>query len=1385
MLKRLASLFIPLSVLGVLFYELFNTPFYSESDLAGAREKTVALANEGKFEEAFTRFDALFDIAPNDEKVWGDYIIVLIRDDQEQRALALAEEHLDLAEAPLYVTHELFAAYLRQGQPGKALQAALLAMPRSENPVDYAVVRSRQLSSNEAVAEARQLLAAAELAAPDNPRLIAARLSLALSEGDSEAEVELQAQLLKHPENEALQKVRVEAAVLRARKGDYADALAHFARQYQDEPGNTKIASDYLALLSWSGSHEEAVKVYHAYTGEALEDHAREAAAISLLWTGGVEEATAILEALNTSQPDNQRYLRGLVLASVARGDQNGAVALLASLEAPEADSLEFLGYLHASAQQSDLAAVAFGNAFALQPPEKRAYLPWFNAVEAAAKQSGIDAYLTDLQNYLPGAAGEPVVARYIVMLLRYGEDKLARELAAIFSQPVSQTFSESVSDSSERPDAQPNEEPAKLTIAHLISQYDAARTPTPLEPAQLKDEGDAAPGDRLAKQLQWEAKSARDVGDLALAVKLYRFGVDFYPANSQLQLGLAIGLSESGEEAEPTAILNQLAQTYPSDKQIQNAAIYHFRKYKLDEPLMASLERLMPLSSGTGRDKVLKSWLTTLLSNRVYPDTPSQLTALESIKRYHPGSARWWLARALLHSREGRCEVALQSLGNVPAAWSDLKMLDTAGFIARQCEDYALAEAYYASGISRYPNQTQMVAGLALSITDGGDAERALKALEGFYAPRRTDRDYLFARAYASAAAGRHASAVEDYALLLQRWPNDKEAFSEYVMSINHSGDPEEAIRVGEQREDWLSKKHWQRLHADDATITMRAADQHAVSTAEKQRITEEALRKIERNIAELASASSIDQKALQNAQFDRVSALYLGEQMQRSTDEYRLLNVTPAQTPAYLLVMVADAYMHTERPELAIELLQEAQRRNPEDGRAQAALFYAYLDSEQYDKAEGVIKEMQAGVAAGQFTSDGADETPWQWKLAAMFEAYRNRLALAQNNLEQWLAQTPRDNDLKVRLGAIYRWRGWPDKAVALYDEVLAQEPDSIDARVGRSYALLQLRETTQVDAQVEQLVAQAPDDKQVQLMNADWQLHNRSQLDSQIKAGKSDGGAFANNELISDTYLYGQPLNNRFRPFAHSYVAAAELPGEEGNANVLRLGVGGQYRSRHLIASAEVSEALDNDGDLGFTASASWLPDDYWSLSATLQTYSLLVPLRAIDKGIDGESVELSVKYQWNEGHYVRAGGSYAEFSDGNERQSLYLSHYHRLYADERHTLALREEAYWSDNSAGSNVPYFNPEEDYSLGVALLYNGVLRRRYEKKFSHSLAVGVGLYDQQSFGDSFIWDIEYSHTWTYSKFLEWSYGVMHRDRNYDGEGEYFTALFGRVNWRF
>lgn len=1380
MLKYFASLLVPLSVLGLLFFELVNTPFYTEGELAAAREKTVDYASEGNFEEAYNRFEALFDIAPDDQKVWGDFIIVLIWDDQEQRALALAEQHLELEQAPLYVIHELFAAYLRAGKPDKALQVALVAMPRSESPEDYALVRSRQLSSIGAVNEARQLIGVARKAAPNSPRLIAARLSIDLNERAIGAEDELRRQLLKYPDSPALKRVEVEGALLRAREGDHEDALAHFARQYRRQPENPKIASDYLTVLSWSGRHAEAVSIWEAHAGEGLAEHALEAAAISLLWHGDIDQAAPILEGLVSDEPDNQRYLRGLAMVDVARGNHLMAVEMLESVVPAEADTLELLGYLYEQRNDPQRAARAFADAFALQTPEQRAYLPWFNAVEAAAEEESIAPYLADTQKYLPGNAGEPVVARYVVLLVSYGQRGLADQLASSYSFSLQQ----------QEPARDPG--PEKLSIARLvsingadagnISSASAANLASERDQREAAATFDSAPGDRLAKQIQWEAKSARDEGDLAMANRLYRFGVSHYPANRQLQLGLAMGLSEAGNKAEASRRLSQLAQRYPRDAQVQNAAVYHFRKYAMDEELMQSLERLMPLSHGARRDRVLKSWVTTLLSNRVYADTRSQTEALEKIGRYYPDSSRWWLTHALLASRENQCDVALDDLGKVRHASSDRKMLDTAGFSARQCEQYELAKDYYAEGIRRYRNQPALVAGLALNITDGGDPALALETLEPFASELEGERDFLFARAYANAAAGQHEAAITDYETIMRRWPNDKEAFSEYVMSVNHAGNPEEAIRIGQQRDDWLSKKHWQRIHADEATMIMRAADKGDISSVEKQRITEEALLKIDRNIANIESISPVDQAALRSARFDRVSALYIGEQMQRSIDEYQALEVSPQETPAYLLVMVADACMHTNQPEQAIALLREARKRDPGDNRAQAALFYAYLDSEQYGEAERVLNTIQAGV---EWDEGVQQETPWQWKLAAMFEAYRNRLDESQRRLESWLVQTPNDNDLRVKLAAVYRWRGWPEKALELYDLVLADDQGSVDARVGKAYAQFQLREYEKVDLKLEELLAELPSNKQVQLVLSDWDVHNRRELDSRIMFGESDGGAFANNELISDTYLYSEPLQHHYRAFAHTYLATADLPGDEGDADVLRVGVGGQYRSRHLIATAEISEALDDDGDLGVTVSGTWLPDDYWIASATVQTYSLLVPVRAINQGIDGESLEVSLKHQWNEGHYLRGAGSYAEFSDDNERRSLYVNHYHRVFENEHHIVALQEQAYWSDNSGGSDVLYFNPEEDYSLGATLLYDGVLSRRYEKKFSHSLAIGIGIYDQQDYGDSFIWDIEYSHTWRRSRFLEWSYGVMHRDRSYDGSGEDFNAVFGRVNWRF
>ncbi|HSB95118.1 MAG TPA: hypothetical protein VLC91_01635, partial [Spongiibacteraceae bacterium] len=135
---------IPILVLGVLVNEILNTPIYTDRELASFRERDIALAKNGQFDEALEALKALSEIVPNNPLVWGDYLTVMIWAHRDQEAVQLANKP-GLPPLPNYVLAELFEAALRIGDTASAQRFAIAETGRSDNPEKVAVTRVDRL----------------------------------------------------------------------------------------------------------------------------------------------------------------------------------------------------------------------------------------------------------------------------------------------------------------------------------------------------------------------------------------------------------------------------------------------------------------------------------------------------------------------------------------------------------------------------------------------------------------------------------------------------------------------------------------------------------------------------------------------------------------------------------------------------------------------------------------------------------------------------------------------------------------------------------------------------------------------------------------------------------------------------------------------------------------------------------------------------------------------------------------------------------------------------------------------------------------------------------------------------------------------------------------
>lgn len=571
-----------------------------------------------------------------------------------------------------------------------------------------------------------------------------------------------------------------------------------------------------------------------------------------------------------------------------------------------------------------------------------------------------------------------------------------------------------------------------------------------------------------------------------------------------------------------------------------------------------------------------------------------------------------------------------------------------------------------------------------------------------------------------------------------------------------------------------------WERreLAAQRAQNAVRSIEDAPISR--RRALADEALVALDQYAAVLAADFPDDAEARRNEQLDRVRALTFAGRLDAAAAVFEALG-DPAGFPVYGLLNGAEVYSQRRQPERAEALIQMAAAKAPEDSSVLGAQFYNQIDRERYAQAASTLEQLQrlqGDVPAGRVV--------WTDRLAAMFEAYQNRLGRAQKRLEALRAKAPKDAAVRLNLATVYRWRGWSQRALDEYRAAHQSGADPMPVRAGAARALLDAHRFGEAQTKLESLKEEVPDYSETVALDRDWSWHDRNEYSAQLLAGKSSGSPVTGNgDITFEQWLRSRPFAENYRAFAHQRYDWADFPGSEGTGDSNRVGLGVDYRSGPFDAALEVTDRTPG-GKLGLTFSGEWRIDDRMAIFGDAQTDSTLVPLRGLHSGLDGgESGSLGFRYRWNESQEFRTALSSAHFSDGNHRQQASASYTQTVWQNAHHQIALSGQAYYSHNDGGDDVFYYNPENDGSAGLNLQYTGILSRRFDRVWSQRLAVGTAGYWQQDHGTSPIWDVEYEQRWQIGPALTLNLGGLYRSRVYDGGREGYGAVFGGINWRF
>ncbi|MGW8313395.1 MAG: poly-beta-1,6 N-acetyl-D-glucosamine export porin PgaA [Desulfuromonadales bacterium] len=714
---------------------------------------------------------------------------------------------------------------------------------------------------------------------------------------------------------------------------------------------------------------------------------------------------------------------------------------------------------------------------------------------------------------------------------------------------------------------------------------------------------------------------------------------------------------------------------------------------------------------------------------------------------------------------------------------------LEAAAQSARRRGDYIMAESFYRAGLQRFPDDPDFAVGLVLTLVDAGNTEAALELVAQLKQKDSLQTDLSLAECYALEARRDYFAALLNYNQILDREPTNREARKRRILTLDRLGASDLAVTLASQEPDLLTRDEWRLIRSNQAAFAVRWGNLPPADETRRFAQTDLALDLLERNRAELETDGQPGPLALR-ARFDRLVAQHNRYQMAAVVEEYQELVAEGVVIPDYVLSAAADAYLYLQQPEQAEPLYRSILATQPGDLNAGIGLFYTLIELEEFDAAYQLIDQidqnqliwLQTSLPNGRRSIRPNPDKTKTATAAAMARFYGEQNAEAQDRLTVLHEQAPANLDITRELGNVYAARGWPRQAQKTYEMGLRVDHRHKDLQLGLAQSYLERREYRLAEQAINRLYELYPEDVHVSRLQRQWLIHNQREL--RLAAGYADnsGAVEGTRDKLFEGMLFSQPLDYNYRIFISTRYAFADFP--EGDENSWRYGTGVEYRNPDLEAVAELTYNVDGGRELGGRLSLLYELDDHWSIPFNLEIFSRDTPLRALKQEITADAVDFGINYKFSELRRASLRAQFMDFSDGNFRRSLAGSLEQRLVTLPKYKLTGIVDLYTSANSKNDTI-YFNPERDFSAALTLVNQQRLYRRYDRVFSHRLALTFGNYWQKDYGDDYIAGISYEQIWDIAERFELVYGYSRFRRVYDGDSEHQNDYYTRINWRF
>ncbi|NNF51975.1 MAG: poly-beta-1,6 N-acetyl-D-glucosamine export porin PgaA [Gammaproteobacteria bacterium] len=709
--------------------------------------------------------------------------------------------------------------------------------------------------------------------------------------------------------------------------------------------------------------------------------------------------------------------------------------------------------------------------------------------------------------------------------------------------------------------------------------------------------------------------------------------------------------------------------------------------------------------------------------------------------------------------------------------------VLEAVAGSARRSANFQAAIGWYEIALKKEPANAALNAGIILSHADAGEASKARALFDASPPAFKRSLDGMLLDAYLLTAAGHHLQALSAYDRILLRNADNPEAQRGKFRALWSLLLVDQALEFAAGHPGVAEREDIHGLYVDRAALWVRWGTEPIQRGSHRFADLDRALDLLQQNRSRFPANTELGK----TTRFDLIAALHARGRHDEVAESYDDLDLADNAFPAYALRAVAGSQLARREPEEALRLYDMALDKQPADFDLKLDRFFALVELDRHAQARELAEDLVFSQDIWLTVPGSRVVKPNPRRLKAeitraLSHAYADDLATAQSLFQDMLAEAPHNTDVRQELGNVYRWRGWPRRALSEYRQVYTVEDDLLSARVGLANSLLDLNMGREFEPLFAELRNEAPDNAGVKRLIRRHDVYRRNQVSVDAGGGTSSGEQFGSRQHLAEARLTLGGFGYNWRPFLNLHDSRAEFT--EGTARRKSAGLGIQFRLPGHTLEAAASSSLDGESRTGFAFSYGWDIDDRWRLDGLFETESHALPLRAYRNGIDADRLRLAGSFRYSELRQVRAALEAMDFSDGNVRKALLLEARQRLVNAPRVKFDLAAEFFTSRNDL-TDAAYFSPSSDraFNLGGDLRWR--MFRRYERNFDQQIILNAGRYSQSGFAAGNVGSIELRQVVQLSHALEFFFGVRRARALYDGGLEYGTFYQGGIRGRF